>query len=88
VAAAAAEAKAKAETGALLITCDLPIAHFSVNPPDELARRAEADQALIAATAAEDLEHIVRAIEAHSHNGSPDAVRCIVQASLCCGMRS
>jgi hypothetical protein len=45
-----------------------------MHPPDELARRAEADEALIAATAAEDLERIVRAIEAHSDYGSPDAV--------------
>jgi hypothetical protein len=42
--------------------------------PDVLARRAVADKALIAATAAEDLERIVRAIEAHSDYGSPDAV--------------
>ena len=59
-----------------------------MHPPDELAKRAEADKALIAATAAEDLERIVRAIETHSDYGSPDAVPCIVQASLCCGMRS
>jgi hypothetical protein len=57
-------------------------------PPDELARRAEADKALIEAAAAEDLERIVRAIEAHSDYGSPDAVHCILQASLCCDMRS
>ena len=57
-------------------------------PSDELARRAEADQALIEAAAAEDLERIVLAIGAHSDYGSPDAVPCIVQASLCCGMRS
>ena len=37
-------------------------------------RRVEADEALIAATAAEDLKLIVSAIEAHAQHGSPDAV--------------
>ena len=83
------KAEAKAKSGALLDHArDLPIAHFPVHPPDELARRTEADQALVEATAAEDLELIVCVIEAHSPYASHDAVPCILRVSLARGTHS